>query len=129
MKVQLPGSGNENLVMATLTSLWDKPETQSKRTAEVLCIEDSPNQKRTCPHDRGVGPASKGRQALANTVCTLLERLRGPPGQVLSAHRRETFVTLLDAAVLDVLDEDLPSKDLDTVREVVADASAALELV
>ena len=104
VKVDLPGS--EKLVMPTLTSLWSRREEEKKRAAEVLTVEDSPSQKRTCPDDRGVG--CKGRQALANSVCDVVEKLRGVPGEALPDHRRNSFLQLLDAAVLDVIDDELP---------------------
>lgn len=126
VKVHLPGSGNETLVMPTLTSMWEGCDSKNKRVAEVLTIEDSPKQKRTCPEDRGVG--FKGRQALADNVCRVVEQLRGPQGEALPEHRRATFLQLLEAAVLDVLDDNFPSKDIALIRRVVRDASAALEL-
>lgn len=133
VEFQLGGAQSDTLVMPTLDSLWRK---QSKRVAEALVVDDSqetvhskdscgsPEHKRSRPLEKAV--RSKERQVLTTQVFNLLDRLRGPEGDTLPEQRRSTLVQLLDAAVLDVLDEQLSKEGLATIHKLVTDASSAL---
>lgn len=133
VEFQLGGAQSDTLVMETLDSLWSK---QSKRSSEAIVVDNSqetvsskdgcgsPDQKRSRPLERAV--RSKERQVLTTQVFDVLARLRGPEGEALPKQRQSTLVELLDAAVLDVLDEQLSKEGLATIQTLVTDAFAAL---
>lgn len=131
------------MIMPTLESMWkatpppggggmvDIVSVGSTSPASVLsvetpcCLEPPSTTKSTEP--RNHGPLHKEQQVLAEAIQGALSRLKGPEGIMVSVGKRQRQMQLLQAAALDVLDAEMPSRDVRALWQVVDAATQLLD--
>lgn len=89
------------------------------------CLEPPSTTKSTEP--RNHSPLHKEQQVLAEAIQGALSRLKGPEGIMVSVGKRQRQMQLLQAAALDVLDAEMPSRDVRALWQVVDAATQLLD--
>ena len=129
MEIRLGFAGHEKMTMETLPALWQRSQ-QALDAADAISVSSesvaprTPRDKDTCSAEHGA--MHKEHQVLAHLTSATLERLHACTAAAVEVDRCTLFIQLLEAAILDVLDESLARADLEAMSGVVQKAQAFL---
>ena len=127
VEVKLQDRGPARMVMKTLPALWrDRKETSTAVEDAIPTASQSlsPTRRRTSPSAEV--PMRKEQQILVPLLFATLDELHSTAGTCLLAQERKSFIQQLDAAALEVLDENQSQQQLQAIRKVVETARCHL---
>ena len=119
--------GPARMVMKTLPALWRDRKETSTAVEDAISIASqslSPTRRRTSPSAEV--PMRKEQQILVQLLFATLDELHSTAGTCLLAQERKSFIQQLDAAALEVLDENQSQQQLQAIRKVVETARCHL---